>query len=167
MPPSFSLPLKQITAILKNCHSTSIFYTLICANSFQIWNNIRTSKFWSFIIVSYQSLHPFNFVVISFFNWQTILFSWASTAKFQRGYCVITICLQQHCLLDHRMSLSIRFVIARRKSQSNYYFKFLPAISLFCPLFHFFAPYFTFLPAISIRTARRLTNQIWETMHSM
>ena len=43
---------------------------------------------------------------------------------------------------DHQMSRSIRFVIARRKSQSNCYFKFLPAISLFCPLFHFFARYF-------------------------
>ena len=40
------------------------------------------------------------------------------------------------------MSRSIRFVIARRKSQSNCYFKFLPAISLFCLLFHFFAHYF-------------------------
>ena len=52
---------------------------------------------------------------------------------------------QQHCLImkhDHRMSRSIRFIIARRKSQSNCYFKFLPAILLFCPLFHFFARYF-------------------------
>ena len=34
-------------------------------------------------------------------------------------------------------------------------------------LFQVFARYFTFLPAISIRTARQLTNQIRETMHSM
>ena len=37
------------------------------------------------------------------------------------------------------MSCSIRFVIAWCKSQSDCYFKFLPAISLFFPLFHFFA----------------------------
>ena len=43
---------------------------------------------------------------------------------------------------DHRMSRSIRFGIARRKSQSNCYFKFLPAILLLCPLFHFSARYF-------------------------
>ena len=43
---------------------------------------------------------------------------------------------------DHRMSHLIKFITARRKSQSNCYFKFLPAISLFCPLFHCFARYF-------------------------
>ena len=105
------------------------------------------------VSISYQSLYLLNFVVrtnfISFFNWQTILFSWGSTDKFQRGYCVIIICLHGQSATtlfaskhDHRMSRSIKFVIARRKSQSNCYFKFLPAISLFCPLFHIFARYF-------------------------
>ena len=150
-----------------------ILDTLICANSFQFWNNIRTAKFRSFqlvlsaskSVVSYQSLYLLNFAVItnfiSFFNWKTISFSWASADKFQRGYCVIIICFQGQSATtlfaskhDHRMSRLIRFVIARRKSQSIWNFKFLPAISLFCPLF-------------SIRTARQLANQIWETMHSM
>ena len=114
--------------------------------SFQL--NLSASK----LVVSYQSLYLLNFVVrtnfISFFNRQTILFSWASADKFQRGYCVI-ICLQGQSATtlfaskhDHWMSWSIRFVTARRKSQSNCHFKFLPAISLFCPLFHFFARYF-------------------------
>ena len=49
------------------------------------------------------------------------------------------------------MSRSIRFVTAWRKSQSNCYLKFLPAISLFCPLFHFFACYF--------KKNSKLTNQ--------
>ena len=56
-----------------------------------------------------------------------------------KGQLEITPFASKH---DHRMSPSIRFVIARRKSQSNCYFKFLPAVSLFCPLFHFFARYF-------------------------
>ena len=50
--------------------------------------------------------------------------------------------LQQHCLLRNMIiecHVRPKFVIARRKSQSNCYFKFLPAISLFCPLSHFFA----------------------------
>ena len=154
---SSSLPLKQITAILK----IVILDTLIYTNSFQVWNNSGTTKFLSFqlilsaskLVVSYQSLYLLNFVVITnfipFFNWQTISFSWASANKFQRGYCVIIICFQEQSATtlfaskhDHRMSLSIRFVIARCKSQSNCYFNFLPAISLSCPLFHFFARYF-------------------------
>ena len=53
-----------------------------------------------------------------------------------QGLSATTLFASKH---DHRMSSSIRFVIARRKSQSNCYFKFLPAISLFCPLFHVFA----------------------------
>ena len=63
---------------------------------------------------------------------------------------------QQHCLL--------RNMIIECHAQSDLS---LPgaranqiAISSFCPLFHFSARYFTFLPAISIRTARQLTNQI-------
>ena len=55
-----------------------------------------------------------------------------------QGQSATTLFASKH---DHRMSRSIRFVIARRKSQSNCYFKFLPAISLFCPLFHFFVRY--------------------------
>ena len=152
-----SSAFKQITAILK----IVTLDTLICANSFQFWNNIGTAKFRSFqlvlsaskSVVSYQSLYLLNFVVIthfiSFFNWKTISFSWASADKFQRGYCVIIICFQEQSATtlfaskhDHRMSHSIRFVIARRKSKSNCYFKFLPTISLFCLLFHFFARYF-------------------------
>ena len=141
--------------------TVAYFYTLTCTNPFQIWNNIVTAKFLSFqlilsgskSVVPYQSLYLLNFIVrtifISFFNWQTILFSWASADKSQRGYCVVIICLQGQSARtlftskhDHRMSRSIRFVIAQRKSQSNCYFKFLPAISLFCPLLHFFARYF-------------------------
>ena len=112
--------------------------------------------------------------LVHFFYKETILFSLASANKRHRGYFVIIICFQglsSTTLLaskyDHRTSRSIRFVIARSKSQSNCYFKFLPSISLFCRLFHFFVRFFTLLPVILMKTERQLTNQIPETTHSM
>ena len=63
---------------------------------------------------------------------------------------------QQHCLLRNMMiKCHVRSDLSLPDARANQI-----AISSFCPLFHFSARYFTFLPAISIRTARQLTNQI-------
>ena len=102
---------------------------------------------------SFTSIFVSTFIIrtnfIPFCNQKTIVFSWSSANEFQGGYFVIIICLQglsattlfasKH---DHRMTWSIKFIIARCKSQSDCYFKLLPAISLFCRLFHIFARYF-------------------------
>ena len=68
----------------------------------------------------------------------------------------------EHCLLRNMIiECHVRSDLSRPAQEPikllfqvfDRYFTFLPAISLFCPLFHF-------LPAISIRTAKQLTNQI-------
>ena len=55
-----------------------------------------------------------------------------------QGQSATTLFASKH---DHRMSRSIRFVIAGARANEI-------AISSFCSLFHFSARYVTFLPAI-------------------
>ena len=63
---------------------------------------------------------------------------------------------QQHCLLRKMIiECHVRSDLSLPGARANQI-----AISSFCPLFQFSARYFTFLPAISIRTARQLANQI-------
>ena len=63
---------------------------------------------------------------------------------------------QQHCLLQNIIiEYHVRSDLSLPGARANQI-----AISSFCPLFHFSARYFTFLPAISVRIARQLTNQI-------
>ena len=67
---------------------------------------------------------------------------------------------QQHCLLENMIiECHVRSELSLPDARADQ-----PAVSSFCPLFHFSVPHFTFLPAFSIRTARKLTNQ---TIHSM
>ena len=158
MPPSSSLPLKQITVILKIVSVVHFLHINLYKPIRSFQSILSSSK----LLVPYQSLYLLNLVVrtifITFIGSNFIFLS--SGYKFQRGYCVIFICLQglsattlfasKH---DHRMSRSIRFVTPGARANQI-------TISSFCPLFHFSARYFTFLPAVSIRTTKKLTNQI-------
>ena len=156
----------------KNCQRKFNFHTLICGNSFQIWNNVGTVKFRSFqltlsaskSVVSYQSLCLLNSVART--NFISFLID--------RPFYFLEL-----QLINSRKATVLLLFVLRTVSSNTFCFEIWSSNVTFdqichCPaqepiklLFQIFARYFTFLPAISIRTARQLANQIWETMHSM
>ena len=115
--------------------------------------------------VNYQSLYLLNFVVRTnfissfligrqFYSLELLLIN-SREATVLLSF-VFKDSQQQHCLLRNMIiECHVRSDLSLPGARTNQI-----AISSFCPLFHFSARYFTFLPAISIRTARQLINQI-------
>ena len=102
------------------------------------------------LVVSYQSSYLLNFVVrpnfiSSFLIGRQFYFLELQLINSREATVLLSFAFkdgqQQHCLLRN-MIIECHVRSDLRKSQSNCYFKFLPAISLFCPLFDFFARYF-------------------------
>ena len=148
MPPSSSLPLKQITVILKIVTVVQFLHINLYKPIRSFQSILSSSK----LVVPYQSLYLLNLVVrtifITFFNWQTILFSCAQVINSREATVLLSFVFkdfqQQHCLLRNMIiECHARSDLSRLAQEPikllfqvfARYFAFLPAISLFCPLF--------------------------------